>query len=504
MRGKLLKLIILFTVISAALPSFAAVSFAQSPDFVKVGISYGSSAPSSATVSSASGLFIGSSYGDSLSKSGSALDGVTSVTLKRDSGAINVLDPDGNVLAVLTGDGTECIASEGYFTSGEPVEYKGKAYRGGIMPYLNSQGQMNILNYISMEDYVKGVLNSEMGHNSDLEALKAQAVTARSFAAAHEANHESQGFNVCTTTHCQVYAGVSGEYDRTNQAVDETRGQMMYYNGQPVAGFYYANSGGHTENSEDVWSEALGYLRAKPDEFSPNLEWTVELSKKELNRVLSGKIGDVKSVTIDGVNASGYVASLTINGAKSSITVTKDPIRSVFGSAATLKSRRFTIDTRGGSITYGFSGDQRASEVPDTASILSAQEESARNYYASGNVASAVLGNSMYAVSASGTSQIDLSGMSIMASGGQTITATVPSNEPPAVDPPAVDPIPPNPPSNGVCTVYLNSSSDVLIISGKGYGHGVGMAQQGAQQMGSRGYSYIDILKYYYTGIEVR
>lgn len=503
MRGKLLKLITLIAVMIITSSAFATVSFAQSPNFVKVGISYGSSAPSSAEVSSAAGLFIGSSYGDSLTKSSNALDGVTSVTLKRNSGIINVLGPDGNVLAVLNGDGTECIASEGYFTSGEPVEYKGKAYRGGIMPYLNSQGQMNILNYVNMEDYVKGVLNSEMGYNSDLEALKAQAVTARSFAAAHEANHESQGFNVCTTTHCQVYAGVSGEYDRTNQAVDETQGQMMYYNGQPVAGFYYANSGGHTENSEDVWSEALGYLRARPDEFSPELAWTVELSKNDLNRVLSGKVGDVKSVTIDGVNPSGYVASLTVNGERSSVTVTKDSIRSMFGSATTLKSRRFTIDTRGGSITYGSGEVRQASAEPEPAAV-SVQAENAANYYAVGNIASAFLGNSMYAVSASGSSQINLSGMNIMGSGGQTVTAVVPSNDPPIIDPPAVDPVQPNIPSSGVCTVYLNSSSDVLIISGKGYGHGVGMAQQGAQQMGSMGYSYIDILKYYYTGIEIR
>lgn len=342
------------------------------------------------------------------------------------------------------------------------------------MPYINASGQMNIIDLIDIEDYVKGVVSAEIGSKTHMEALKAQAVTTRSFAGAKGGTHASQGFDVCSTTHCQVYSGVSAEYDTTNAAVDATAGQMIYYDGKPVTAFYFANSGGYTENSEDVWVSPLGYLRSIKDEFSPEYNWEVRLTGAQLTSALASKgIGKVTGVSIDSRNPSGYVSSLTVSGTNGSVTVTKDPIRSVFKSAASLKSRMFNISTVGGQVIGNNNDAVTASEY----------------YYAYNDSGVSKLDNSVSVISNYESTRISLNGMSILGSEG--IKKAVSGGAAAA-------------PISGGTTVKLNGDNDVLIISGKGYGHGVGMSQQGAQVMGQQGYSYIDILKYYYTGIDVR
>jgi stage II sporulation protein D len=351
----------------------------------------------------------------------------------------------------------------------------GTSYRGGVIPYLNSSGRMNIINYVSTEDYLKGVIASEMYVSYEAEALKAQAVTARSFVLENVKKHASEGFSVCTTTHCQVYKGVSGENEKTSKAVDDTAVVLMYYNGSPVAGYYYANSGGHTENSEDVWSSYVGYLRGKADPYSPDDSWTVKLSKSQISDALSSRgLGDIKSVTIDSVNDSGYVASLTVTGSISSYTITKDSVRSVFGSSNRLKSRLFTIDTEGGTLTSG-----NSVTVPESGAM----------YVRTVN-GTAKAGQNIYVASSSGTSYVPLNGLQVMNSAGSIKTA---------------DYTPAQTVSEGTgTTVIFNNDSDVLIINGKGSGHGVGMSQTGAQAMALQGYTYEDILKFYYTDIEVK
>ena len=157
---------------------------------------------------------------------------------------------------------------------------------------------------------------------------------------------------MCATTHCQVYSGADSEYESTNRAVDETAGELIYYEGEPVAAYYFANSGGHTENSEDAWATALGYLRGIVDEYSPEYTWTVRLTRAELNNTFASRgLGTVESVTIDSVNESGYAASVTVNGSRDSVTYTKENIRSALGTS--LRSRNFTFDTEGGILTGG-------------------------------------------------------------------------------------------------------------------------------------------------------
>lgn len=112
---------------------------------------------------------------------------------------------------------------------------------------------------MDLEKYVKGVVPQEMPPSAPMEALKAQAVAARSYAVTSW-NHAAQGANVCTTTHCQVWKGI--HFSRTDQAVEETRGVFATYRGSIIRAFYFGHCDGHTRNSEDVWVQALPYCRS--------------------------------------------------------------------------------------------------------------------------------------------------------------------------------------------------------------------------------------------------
>lgn len=482
MKKRILFITALLTIALSAIG--ISLSSAASGDYIRIGLEYGSGAPSSAVISSENGLQLCTADAG-LNYSDSPFDGLTSITIINEGSAVGVFDAAGNRIGTLAGDGSECIVSSDIFIDNDYINYNGKPFRGGIIPFINSSGKMNIINYLDLEDYIKGILDSEMGRSSALEALKAQAVTARSFAVANSSSHKAQGFAMCNTTHCQVYHGVEREFDRTNQAVDETKGLVMYYNGSPVAGYYYSNSGGHTENSEDVWVSALGYLRGRVDEFSPEMNWTVSLTRAQITKALSSKgIGNVTAVSIDALSSSGSVASLTVHGDKSSYTLTKDSIRSMFSSAATLRSKRFSISTEGGRVAGGSAGIVNAAS----------DSTSESSWFARG-ISGIVekLGSRVAVISASGRSEISLNGMYILGAGGNKVKAEY--YEKPVIQQPS---------GSAVTTVYLDDDTDVLIISGSGYGHGVGMSQQGAQQMARLGYSFEDILHYYYTDIEVR
>lgn len=248
---------------------------------------------------------------------------------------------------------------------------------------------------------------------------------------------------------------------------------MIYYEGKPVAGFYFANSGGHTENSEDVWTSKLGYARGKVDEYSPDYTWSNTFTRAELTDMFSSRgLGTVTSVSVDSYNESGYAASLTITGTKKSVTFTKDKIRSAF-SGKSLKSRMFTLDTDGGELTAA------GNASPETEKTL---------YYAVTSKGQEVLGNILSVLSLDGMSALNLNGIRILDGSGKITTASADET------------------ANTVSSseVKFNSDSDKLIINGRGNGHGVGMSQQGAIEMGKRGFTYKDILKYYYTDIEVK
>ena len=105
-----------------------------------------------------------------------------------------------------------------------------------------------MVNSLPLQHYLYGVVPREVNPGWHMEVLKAQAVAARNFAVVNLNKHGAYGFDVCSGTDCQVYGGLDSESPSTNAAVDETCGQMIYYQGKPITAFYHASSGGYTEN----------------------------------------------------------------------------------------------------------------------------------------------------------------------------------------------------------------------------------------------------------------
>lgn len=141
-----------------------------------------------------------------------------------------------------------------------PVRLNGKAYRGKIEVFVNSRGSLTVVNVVPLEDYLLGVVPSELGL-PQLEAQKAQAVAARTYAVANIGGYGKQGFDMVPTVWSQVYKGVSIETKMSTQAVNSTRGIVATYNGKPINALYTSTCGGRTEDSENIFDKAEPYLR---------------------------------------------------------------------------------------------------------------------------------------------------------------------------------------------------------------------------------------------------
>ncbi|HEY0657975.1 MAG TPA: SpoIID/LytB domain-containing protein, partial [Pyrinomonadaceae bacterium] len=141
-----------------------------------------------------------------------------------------------------------------------PVRLNGKAYRGKIEVFVNSRGTLTVVNVVSLEDYLLGVVPEELSLPS-IEAQKAQAVAARTYAVANVNGFGSQGFDLLPTIRSQVYGGVSAESSMGTNAVLQTRGIIATYKGKPINAYYTSTCGGRTENSENIFDVYEPYLR---------------------------------------------------------------------------------------------------------------------------------------------------------------------------------------------------------------------------------------------------
>ena len=141
-----------------------------------------------------------------------------------------------------------------------PVKLNGKSYRGKIEVFVNSKGALTVVNVVPLEDYLLGVVPAELSL-PQIEAQKAQAVAARTYAVANINGFVSQGFDMLPTVRSQVYKGVSAETGMGTRAVLETKGIVATYNGKPINALYTSTCGGRTENSENIFDFNEPYLR---------------------------------------------------------------------------------------------------------------------------------------------------------------------------------------------------------------------------------------------------
>ncbi len=146
-----------------------------------------------------------------------------------------------------------------------PVRLNEKPYRGRLEVFANRSGTLTVVNVLGLEDYVRGVVPNELspGGYPALEAQKAQAIAARTYAVRNRNQFASQGFDLLPTTRSQVYGGLSTEHPLSTRAVEETRGLVATYRGEPINALYTSTCGGRTENAENIFNEAMPYLRGR-------------------------------------------------------------------------------------------------------------------------------------------------------------------------------------------------------------------------------------------------
>ncbi|HEX7955485.1 MAG TPA: SpoIID/LytB domain-containing protein, partial [Pyrinomonadaceae bacterium] len=147
-----------------------------------------------------------------------------------------------------------------------PVRYNEKPYRGRLEVFANAKGALTVVNVLSLEDYVRGVVPNELspGGWPELEALKAQAVAARTYAVSNLGRFASEGFDLTPDTRSQVYGGLSTEHPLSDRAVLETRGRIATYKGAPINALYTSTCGGRTEDGENIFGgNPVPYLRGR-------------------------------------------------------------------------------------------------------------------------------------------------------------------------------------------------------------------------------------------------
>jgi stage II sporulation protein D len=243
------------------------------------------------------------------------------------------------------------------FKSAQPISVDGKAYRGRIV--VSAAGKtLLMVDVVGLESYVKGVVPMEMPSNWAPEALKAQAVAARSYALANRA--KTQPFDVYGDGRSQVYGGIAAETPTASAAVDATKGQVVLYGGKVADTMFSSSSGGRTASAQETIGVSIPYLVSVTDPYdtlSPYHDWgpvVVDLAKAEKALKLPVAIDDLQ-VT---VGTSGRVRTATVlTGGEPTATLTGNQIRGALG----LRSTWFTptllqLLPPGKPVTYGGAG----------------------------------------------------------------------------------------------------------------------------------------------------
>lgn len=356
--------------------------------------------------------------------------------------------------------------------------FKGYRYPGGFRYERVNGGNLTVVNIVDMEDYLIGVVPYEMSDSWPLEAMKAQAVCARSYAYNSLNHHSSYHFDICNGTDCQVYYGYGGgsTYNaNAARAVEETSGVYAKYNGKVIETFYSASHGGASESVYNVWGSSLStyhYLCGVKDPYeadtasmNPYSSWTVSYTTSTLTQRLQSKgYGTGTSVASLDLTYSdlGNVIAVKVNYANGqSNTFKPTNMRSTFG----ISSIRFQVNSSGSG-----SGGTSDGSLPVNGSGSLPEQDSYYVISGSGTVGKTDR-EDLYAISGSGS----VDSVTSSSGGGSSVTE-----------------------GN---VVHVTGSS--YVFEGSGNGHQIGMSQWGAYAMAKRGFTYDEIITFYFPGTTV-
>ncbi len=218
----------------------------------------------------------------------------------------------------------------------------GHWYRGALEIVARGRG-VTVVNVVGLEPYLYGVVPAEMSPQWPLEALKAQAVAARTYAMAKLGQFQSRGFDLRPNTENQVYSGAAVETVASNAAVDRTHGQVLTHGGRVIAAYFHSCSGGFTDSGAAIWGEPRPYLQPVPDydQASPRYSWQKQISRTGLRDGLSRQgvhVGDPIRVDVLERSYSGRVLRVRVTGTSGHRDVSGGAVRTAAGLYSTLYS----------------------------------------------------------------------------------------------------------------------------------------------------------------------
>jgi len=348
--------------------------------------------------------------------------------------------------------------------------FRGLRYHGGFSYQRRDNGLLTVINMVDIEDYVKGILPYEMSNTWPIEALKAQAVTARTFAIRSLGRHASSGFDLCVEVHCQVYRGRGLANERTDQAVRDTRGMYVTFEGRPAETVYASSNGGASENVENVWVESRPYLRGVIDPFEADVarriagyNWTVrhtpaQLTARLRERITGFNLSTVAAVRVSQRSPTGNVIGVTITDVNGRTHTLNGRAQLVAG----LGTPTMNFDIVGGETWQpgGIFANDPARQVNHGAQVFAIDGSGSASSVSSAN---------MRAITGTGSVET----ITGEAAGGGT----------------------------GGGTGLIGG---VFTFNGTGSGHQVGMSQWGAFSMAHyHGLTFRDIIHFYFTGVEI-
>ena len=326
-----------------------------------------------------------------------------------------------------------------------------RPYRGRVRVEL-SGGVPRVVNELRLADYLAAVVGSEIPPTWEVEALKAQAVAARNYAL--QQVDPSADYDICDSQICQAYGGVASEYPSTIQAVRETSGVVATYEGDLITAYYSANMGDHTISAVDVWGQDVPYLRGVPSPSdaealstgwgAEGYRWTREIPLHRLAdlRTASGFLGELSEVRVLRTAQGGQAVELELRGDQDAVTLTGDAIRTTLGLPSGFAEFRTVAAER--LVLLNPSPRRVAALQADGYSL----EQRRRSL-----------------AFAEAPAEVQL--------------------------------------VRGTLEVVEFRLPPRLVVNGRGFGHGVGMSQWGAQGLAKDGYSFDQILAHYYQGVLV-
>jgi len=309
--------------------------------------------------------------------------------VRRPTGQIEVLDPDGKLVAIAE-DEIRIESLEGRPLQVRQVEFgvgysfhgfEDRAYRGALALTLDRGGALAVVNVIPLEELLKGLVPAEMFPRAPIEALKAQAIAARGEVLAKiGTRHLADPYFLCSEQHCAVYRGVAAESPSTSAAVDATRGIALFSkDGKLVNSVYSAVCGGHTEDNDRVWdvtpdpslrgkADLLGHPAILPDSAdlagylatdlpaacrvsgfanSDRFRWERRFSAAEMDLLAASLgIGSIRSISVEKRGVSGRAQEVRLGGDRGLIEVRGElEIRKLFGM---LNSAMFVVTEEAG------------------------------------------------------------------------------------------------------------------------------------------------------------